>query len=154
MIDILGDPTALNAAQSLLVLAASFVFGLLAKWVRGFVRHAATQRILIELARAVGVAVREVSQSYVDAIKESSADGKLTPAERNHALLLAIKRAKALLGKELLRQLSKLFGLTPGTLDDWIGSHVEATVADRNAHLKAILPLPPRPGPVDVSTSG
>ena len=88
-------------------------------WVRAFLG-----RVYDE----VNDAVREVYQTYVDAIRAKSADGTLTDAEKAEAKAMAVATAKANLGTKGLRRCMKMLGLKPEQLDSWLGTKVEAAV--------------------------
>ncbi len=96
----------------------------------------------------VGDAIREVYQTYVGALKDGRADGKLTDAERATAKRMAIAIAKSNIGKKGLGRLMRVLGID--ALDDWLGSKVEAAIADAKVVGKAAaggstprpLPLP------------
>ena len=110
---------------------------LLSRWVASKTSVSLLQDAATRLGLACRTAVAEVQQTYVDALKEASADGKLTAEERKAAKDKALVTAKALLGVKGLRLLAKAFGLVNGGLESMLASSIEATVAE----------LPPGPGP-------
>ena len=71
------------------------------------------------------MAVLEVGQTYTDALKEASADGKLTGAEKYEAKAKAIAIAKSNFGKKGLLRLSRVLDV-----DEWLGNKVEAFVRE------------------------
>ena len=70
-------------------------------------------------------AVLEVGQTYVDAIKEGRADGKLTDFEKGEAKAKAIAIAKSNIGKKGLKRLAKIFDV-----EEWIANKIETVVRD------------------------
>lgn len=83
---------------------------------------------------AVTAAVREVNQTYVDALREGRADGKLTDEEKAEAKRRAIAVAKSNIGIKGLRAIAKALGLD--SIDDWLASKVEAVIGDDKAAAK------------------
>lgn len=86
--------------------------------------------MLVRLDDAVLASVREVQQVTVDAIKEASADGKLSPDERAKVKQAALSSVKSHLGTKGLADLVKILGLEDGTIDSLISTRVEAAVHD------------------------
>ncbi len=80
---------------------------------------------LVRLWDETKAAVLEVGQTYVDALKEASLDGKLTDEEKAEAKSKAIAIAKSNLGKKGLLRLSRILDI-----DKWIGGKVEAFVRE------------------------
>jgi len=129
-----------------LLLAA--LIGLAGKYLVGTAKDIVQRAI-----REVGDAVREVYQVYVQALKDGRADGTLTEAEKIHAKQMAIDIAKANLGSKGLKRLLRILGLGDDALDKWLGTKVEAAVADAKVIGKAAAggatPRPlPLPAPV------
>lgn len=71
-------------------------------------------------------AVAEVYQTYVGALKEADADGKLTDEEKAEAKSRAVAMAKSNIGKKGLKRLTNVLGVD--AFDDWLGNKVEAAV--------------------------
>ncbi|HLA81138.1 MAG TPA: hypothetical protein VJP78_05820 [Thermoleophilia bacterium] len=88
--------------------------------------------MLVRLDDAVLASVREVQQVTVDAIKEASADGKLSPDERAKVKQAALSSVKSHLGTGTkgLAELAKILGHEDGTIDSLISTRVEAAVHD------------------------
>lgn len=101
------------------------------------------------LGLACRTAVAEVKQTYVDAIKEGAADGKLTDAERKEAMGRAIGAAKSLLGVKGLKLVGQAFGIISGEVDSFLTSHLEAAVADKPSELRTTPIDPSRESPPD-----
>lgn len=109
------------------VLAA--VGALVSRFVLGLIK---SQRVKLYVGRAlteVGDAVLDVCKTYVEAIKEARADGKLTDEEKAAAKKLAVDTAKRNIGRDGLERLAKVLGFDAATLDQWLGTKVEAAVA-------------------------
>jgi len=87
----------------------------------------------------VQAAVREVGQTYVDAIREGAADGKLTDAEKKEAKKRAVEIAKSNFGRKGLKALARIIDV-----DAWLGSKVEAFLGETKAAEKLIAPALPK----------
>lgn len=96
---------------------------------------------LVRAEQAVQTAVLEVKQTYVDAIKEASADGTLTPQEAAAARMKALDKAKSYLGTSGLAMLINVLGMDSSMLDSFIGGKIEAAVASGKP--AAALAVPP-----------
>lgn len=108
---------------------------LLGRYVWQRITHEKTVAILQRAYAEIGDAVREVEQTYVRAIREAAADGKLTAAERDIARDKAIQIAKSNLGKRGLERLGRMLGVD---VDGWIGTKLEAAVDARKPAVAAI----------------
>ncbi len=86
------------------------------------------QGALTRLEDAIGVAVRDVHQTYVAAIKEANMDGKLTMDEQKEALRRALESVKELLGMKGLKIILRAFGIGSGGLDSFLTSRIESEV--------------------------
>ena len=133
--------------QALAGLALAGTIGGLGLLVRYLMRKSGNELVKLALTRlqwAVGTAVRDVYQTYVEAIKEANADGKLTPAEQRRALLQALDRVKSLLGWKGIRLLARAFGVDNVGLDDFVAHHIEAEIADTKRVGRSLKTLHPR----------
>jgi hypothetical protein len=84
----------------------------------------------------VGSAVYEVYQVYTSDILKGRADGNLTQEEKDHAFQLALATAKSNLGAKGLKRLLKVLGLeSTAELDKWLGTQIEAKVAELKSPL-------------------
>lgn len=121
---------------SLLITVLTWGAVKLTQYIQAKTKNVLVQGILIRATDAVTTSVKEVSQVYVDAIKEASADGVLTKEEQARALELALFKAKQHLGPHGLQELLFVLGLSskspeaPAALDSFLTSRIEATVAD------------------------
>lgn len=86
--------------------------------------------VLVRLDDAVLVAVREVQQVTVDALKAASADGRLTPDERTKVKQAAIDSIKSHLGTKGIAEVARVLGLEDGAVDKLLSTRVEAAVHD------------------------
>ena len=86
--------------------------------------------VLVRIDDAVLVAVREVEQVTVDALKEANADGQLTAEERAKVKQAALDTVKSHLGLKGLAELAKVLGLEGGAIEKLLSSRVEAAVHD------------------------
>lgn len=80
------------------------------------------ERTLVEIVDAV----LEVKQTYVDSLKASALDGKLTSDERKEARDKAIKIAMSNLGVKGLARLGKILGVE--SLENWFSTKVESAI--------------------------
>lgn len=114
------------------VQAASWVFAALAavgvKYLWGRIKNETAAGIIERAYFAVTRATQEVWQTYVQALKEANADGKLTDVEKRNAKKLALDAAKKYLGKKGIAELIKILGVDP---DDWLGGLIESVVGER-----------------------
>lgn len=99
---------------------------LLLRWVFPLVQNAWANGVLNRAWTEVKAAVLEVGQTYVDALKEGKADGKLTEDEKSLAKSKAIAVAKSNIGKKGLKALARIVGVD---VEKWLGSKVESAVA-------------------------
>lgn len=90
-------------------------------------------------------AVKDVYQTYVNAIKAANADGVLTAAEQAEAKKRAIEAAKAYLGAKGISEVIRVLGIEPGALDALIGKEVEAAVWDTKLATSAVKASASRP---------
>lgn len=139
------------AALAMAALTAGLAFA--TQWLRRKSGSTLVGEAVGRLSLAVRVAVGQVYQTFVQALKEANADGKLTPEEREEAMNRALRSAKGLLGLDGLSLLAKAFGIgsDAGAVDAFLVPHVEATIAEvrsfPNAVAKMSPKLPPDPSP-------
>ena len=105
----------------------------LRKFIDAKAMHEYVKGILLRLNDAVWAAVRDVQQTFVDKIKEGRADGKLTEDEIALAKAMAISKIKSYLGLKGAGVLMKVLGLDGKAFEEFLGSKVEAAVADGKA---------------------
>lgn len=91
-------------------------------------RATSTGEILSRAGVEISGVVLMVKQTYVDAIREGRADGKLTQEEKDEALDRALEALKANYGIAGLSKLAKILGLD--SVEDWLLTHVEAVLQD------------------------
>lgn len=130
--------TLVPALGSLLIALISWLTYYLANLIKAKVSNTYLQGALVRLDDAVFSAVRMVSQTYVDAIKDASADGTLTNEEKYAAKTKALDAAKSYLGAKGLALITQVLGLTGPALDAYLGGKIETAVAVVNA-------VPPKP---------
>lgn len=125
--DLLG--TLVPAVGSLLIALLSWVAVYAANLIKAKVANTYLQGVLVRLDDAVYTAVKMVTQTYVDAIKEASADGTLTADEKMAAKQKAIDAVKDYLGAKGLATIAQVLGLTGSAVDSFLGAKIEAAVA-------------------------
>lgn len=92
-------------------------------------KHNYAEAVAIRATDAIYTATAEIGQTYVDAIKEGKADGKLDDAEKAEAKKRAAARAKQLIGPEGIRVLSEVLG-GEYAAETFISSKIEAAIKD------------------------
>lgn len=92
------------------------VLAMLGRWLLGRIRATWARNVLYKLGRLAELIVLEVSQTYTEAIKLASEDGRLTAEERAAARRLALDELRSRLSfAELAKALATLG--EPGTPD-------------------------------------
>lgn len=122
----------------LLGLAGTAIVGLLGwaltqlgRWLANKTSNEWLTHSYMRLRTAIMVAVGEVQQTYVDAIKAASADGKLTEMEKSVAQQKAVDAAKSYLGPKGVKQLIAVLGVDDALLDRYIRGNVEAAIGQQ-----------------------
>lgn len=123
--------------DSAITWVGTFVAGLIATYLIVLIKNAVVRKWVTRAWVEVRAAVAEVWQTYVSALKEGAADGKLTEAEKATAKAKALAIAKANIGKKGLARLARILGLE-GALDDWLGTQIEAAVDQSKKEGKAV----------------
>ena len=103
-----------------------------AKWAVAESKSELFDTLLYRVSDATSLAVTQVKQTLVDALKAKAADGKLTPEEARHALWLALGQTKTLLAAKAVGTLTQHFG-TPERVDDALTTYIEAEIHRRKA---------------------
>lgn len=119
----------LTHGDKILFWVLTFIGGLLATFILGQIRAGKVKQIVGRALAEVGDAVLEVSKTYVESLKQASADGKLTTVEKKQAFDAALAVAKRNIGIEGLQKLARILGLDELGLDKWLGTKIEAAVA-------------------------
>lgn len=109
------------------------------------VKNEAAKAILERVATAAHRAVAATSQTFVDAVRERSADGKLTRTEANEALKLAMGAVWAELGEAGRAELGRVTGNPTQVVADAIEAAVHQrgesrtlTKSERELELEAL----------------
>jgi hypothetical protein len=98
---------------------------------------------LVRLDEAVLTAVKKLQQTVVAEIKAASSDGKIDDAEKARIKAAALANVKSYLGTKGLRVLAEVLGLSSGTVDEFLGSRIEAAVHDLRLAERATAPAAP-----------
>ena len=87
----------------------------------------------------------ETYATYVKALKEAGDDGVWTDVEKAKAKQMAIDKFKENWGVTGIKRMTKILGIG-GSVDSWLGTQVEATLADiKKANGKpGLVILPPK----------
>lgn len=151
---------AAEVLSPLLVAALAWAAAKAAALIRSKVANEYLRGTLVRLDEAVLTAVKELQQTVVAEIKAASSDGKIDDAEKARIKASALANVKSYLGAKGLRVLAEVLGLSSGTVDQFLGSRIEAAVHDlrvveravstsgssASAAAGAALPLASRPG--------
>lgn len=86
------------------------------------------ERVAWSLASAATTAVKAVSQTYADALKSASVDGKLTPSEQQYAMSLALAKMKSYVSFD---ELGKLLSGGTSAVEALALDQIEAKVRDQ-----------------------
>lgn len=129
LLSLLGEEVSLKVLMWLLGAVGTF---LVAK-VLSKVGSAYLRDTLMRLGAEIRAAVLECHQVYVDAIKKGREDGKLTPEEAAEAKRKTVEAIKSNLGTKGLKRLMRVLGIDEAGIDKYLGSHVEAHVAELKA---------------------
>ena len=122
---IASDFTAKVVAVVLAVLSALAI-----RLVNALTSNSTARAVLGRAGEEVRAVVLDVFQTFVGAIKEGRADGKLTADEKERARSMALSKLKANLGKAGLARLARVLGLKNDLLDSWLISKIESGVAE------------------------
>lgn len=96
-------------------------------WIGAQIKNKWLNNIFHSIRRFSDTVVRDVYQTYVKDLKESNADGKLTPEEKAKAKDMAVAKLKEYLSfKGLKALLLSFFGVT----ENFIGSSIEESIYD------------------------
>jgi hypothetical protein len=129
---------ALQVAAPVLMAALSWAAAKLATLIRSKVDNEYLRGALVRLDDAVLTAVKELQQTVVAEVKAASADGKIDDAERKRIKDTALANVKSYLGPKVLAVLAELLGLSGGTLEQFLGSRIEAAVHDLRVTERAV----------------
>lgn len=132
---------------TLLLSVLAWAFLLLRAWVRENTKSLLLRRLLDTVAGFAGSAVREINQTFVDALKDASKDGVLTSPEKAEALRLAKARAKSLLtAGGIWAEVMGVFG--SGGAEDLLTTALESAVGDVKGSDGPVFVIPaPDPSP-------
>jgi hypothetical protein len=115
-----------------LLAALSWLSLQIARFINARARSERLRALLERLDHAVFIAVREVEQVVVGALKNGHPTG-LSDADRHRAKSAALAAVKAYLGLRGLSELGKVLGLSGDELDRMLDARVEAAVYDLHA---------------------
>ncbi len=112
----------------LTIAGAATAFGI--RWIHSKTQSSLVDRALTAVSSACHLAVTETWTGYVEALKDSAADGKLTAEERREARDQAIELAKSYLGAKGIALIVDGLGIESDFLDSFLGASIEASLAD------------------------
>lgn len=85
---------------------------------------------LLRLDNAVVTAVKDLEQTLAKELRALARDGELTRDDRRRLKETAVRHVKRYLGASGLKELGRVLDLWELSIEDFIGSKVEATVHD------------------------
>lgn len=119
-------PTLVETGAPLIATILSTLAGLALNALRRKLNHEAADRAITRLERVVTLAVHDVEQSIMPAIRAAAADGKITPEEAKGLKLAAASRAKTILGTKGVKELKA----SAGDIGEIISTVIEAKVRE------------------------
>lgn len=140
--------TELQIKYGLLVLAAIFsgLAWLYAKFLADKIKNTRVAQMVLATGQELRAVITEVYATYVKALKAAGDDGVWTDKEKAKAKKLAIDKFKENWGAKGIKRMTKILGID-GVVDSWLGTQVEATLADVKSEAKiarAAAGLPPK----------
>jgi hypothetical protein len=88
-----------------------------------------------ELRRVASNAVKNVNQVYVDDIKASRADGKLTEEEKKQAML----KAKMYFANQIPDGIESVLEKSLGPIENWLDDYLETLVAEEKKSFGGVI---------------
>jgi hypothetical protein len=120
--------SALDIVSPLLVAALTWVAARVSRLISTRIQNERMRAALLRLDEVVVAVVKEMFQTAVDALRESSPDGKLPPDAAEALKHSAIAAIKAQLGPIAFTELQRALGLSAEAAHDLISTRVEAAV--------------------------
>lgn len=113
------------------VLAAVFIglSWLYSRFLADKIENERVGQMIAAAGQELRAVVTEVINTHVEALKLANADGKLTDSEKAAAKKMAIDKFKENFGVTGIKRMTKILGIS-GSVDSWLGTQVEATLAD------------------------
>jgi len=121
---------AFKVLQPVLLASLAWAATRVADLINHNVKSEKLKRILLRLDDAIALAVKEMNQTIVDALRDMSPDGKLTAEQRANLKAQAVKLAKSHLGPRGVEEVCEILGIAHHEVDTHIGARVEAAVHD------------------------
>lgn len=116
-----------NGGDKVLYWISATLLGLISWLVKNKIKNDSVKTFLGRVFEEVRDTVLAVEQTYVSALRDANADGKLTKEERAEAKRLALATIRSNLGVKGIKKLAKLVGVD---VDKWLDTRMEATLAD------------------------
>lgn len=133
----------ISAAGTAVLALIALGLGFAIRWLHQKTQSDLLVRVVRGVSSAARLAVQEVWATYVKALKDASADGSLTDAEKAEARSRAIALLKSYIGTKGLALLCSSLGLDQSVIDQYLGAHVEAALADEKRTDRVTKPTPP-----------
>lgn len=123
-------PIILPALGSVIVALLSALSVQINRWIASKTKNEKLAGLFSRIDDAVFVAIKEVAQLSVDAARQAAVDGKLPAEIAAAAKTAAIASARSHLGPKGIRELIEIVGIPAESVDAFLGSRVEAGVAE------------------------
>ena len=114
----------------LTAIGVTWLGGRVGELIQAKVNNETLRGVLLRLDDAVVTAVKDLEQTIVADAKVAAADGKISREEARRIKDKAVRQVKSYLGPDGLKQLGTVLGLWELSVEDFIGSKVEASVLD------------------------
>lgn len=123
---------AVMALSPIVLAALSWLSLQAAGLIKAKVSHQRLQGVLLRLDDAVFVATRQIQTAIVEELKRASADGKLTPEERDQVRAATLKAVRSYLGPKGLVEVCSILGLKDDEDERVLGPRVDAATFELN----------------------
>ena len=131
----------------LTAIGVAWLGGRVGELVQAKVGNEALRGVLLRLQDAVVTAVKDLEQTIVADAKAAASDGRISREEARRIKDKAVRQVKSYLGPTGLKQLGEVLGLWELSVEDFIGSKVEASVLDLKRAAPLTAPVPPPTAP-------
>ena len=131
----------------LTAIGIAWLGGRVGELVQAKVGNETLRGVLLRLQDAVETAVKDLEQTVVADAKAAASDGRISREEGRRIKDKAVRQVKSYLGPTGLKQLGEVLGLWELSVEDFIGSKVEASVLDLKRAAPPAAPVPPPTAP-------
>ena len=126
----------------LTAIGVTWLGGRVGELIQAKVSNETLRGVLLRLDDAVVTAVKDLEQTIVAEAKAAASDGKISREEARRIKDKAVRQVKSYLGPDGLKELGAVLGLWELSVEDFIGSKVEASVLDLKRIAVPSVPAP------------